>query len=162
MDINSGGEGNPIVTVVEATGVGTTGVQTTTAFNLNGSGTAVMMIASSEIGDIPNTVLQGGASNSANAAFTPLQEAVMRVSYYKSAVVNNKWNEFLGVWSLGYPESATSGAWSILADADQSATMRASKTDSGVNVTQDRPGQLVYQYGNPTPQQDEYARKYNW
>ena len=156
------GEGNPIITVIEATGVGTTGVQSTTAFNLNGSGTAVIMIASSEIGDIPNTVLQGGASNSANAAFTPLQEAVMRVSYYKSAVVNNKWNEFLGVWSLGYPESATSGAWSILADADQSATMRASKTDSGVNVTQDRPGQLVYQYGNPTPQQDEYARKYNW
>ena len=156
------GEGNPIITVIEATGVGTTGVQSTTAFNLNGSGTAVIMIASSEIGDIPNTVLQGGASNSANAAFTPLQEAVMRVSYYKSAVVNNKWNEFLGVWSLGYPESATSGAWTIVADADQSATMRASKTDSGVNVTQDRPGQFVNQYANPTPQQDEYARKYNW
>ena len=156
------GEGNPIVTVVEATGVGTTGVQTTTAFNLNGSGTAVMMIASSEIGDIPNTVLMGGASNSANAAFTPLQEAVMRVSYYKSAVVNNKWNEFRGVWELGYPESATSGAWNIVASADQAATMRTSATDSGVNVTQDRPGQLVYSYGNPTPQQAEYARKYNW
>ena len=66
------------------------------------------------------------------------------------------------MWELGYPESATSGAWNILVDADQSATMRTSKTDSGVNVTQDRPGQLVYQYGNPTPQQDEYARKYNW
>ena len=156
------GEGNPIVTVVEATGVGTTGVQTTTAFNLNGSGTAVMMIASSEIGDIPNTVLMGGASNSANAAFTPLQEAVMRVSYYKSAVVNNKWNEFRGVWELGYPESATSGAWNIVASADQAATMRTSATDSGVNVTQDRPGQLVYSYGNPTPQQAEYAPRYNW
>ena len=155
-------EGNPIVTVVEATGVGTTGVQTTTAFNLNGSGTAVMMIASSEIGDIPNTVLMGGASNSANAAFTPLQEAVMRVSYYKSAVVNNKWNEFRGVWELGYPESATSGAWNIVASADQAATMRTSATDSGVNVTQDRPGQLVYSYGNPTPQQAEYAPRYNW
>ena len=156
------GEGNPIITVVEATGVGTTGVQTTTAFNLNGSGTAVMMIASSEIGDIPNTVLMGGASNSANAAFTPLQEAVMRVSYYKSAVVNNKWNEFRGVWELGYPESATSGAWNIVASADQAATMRTSATDSGVNVTQDRPGQLVYSYGNPTPQQAEYAPRYNW
>ena len=156
------GEGNPIVTVVEATGVGTTGVQTTTAFNLNGSGTAVIMIASSEIGDIPNTVLMGGASNSANAAFTPLQEAVMRVSYYKSAVVNNKWNEFRGVWELGYPESATSGAWNIVASADQAATMRTSATDSGVNVTQDRPGQLVYSYGNPTPQQAEYAPRYNW
>ena len=156
------GEGNPIVTVVEATGVGTTGVQTTTAFNLNGSGTAVMMIASSEIGDIPNTVLMGGATNSANAAFTPLQEAVMRVSYYKSAVVNNKWNEFRGVWELGYPESATSGAWNIVASADQAATMRTSATDSGVNVTQDRPGQLVYSYGNPTPQQAEYAPRYNW
>ena len=156
------GEGNPIVTVVEATGVGTTGVQTTTAFNLNGSGTAVMMIASSEIGDIPNTVLMGGASNSANAAFTPLQEAVMRVSYYKSAVVNNKWNEFRGVRELGYPESATSGAWNIVASADQAATMRTSATDSGVNVTQDRPGQLVYSYGNPTPQQAEYAPRYNW
>ena len=156
------GEGNPIVTVVEATGVGTTGVQTTTAFNLNGSGTAVMMIASSEIGDIPNTVLMGGASNSANAAFTPLQEAVMRVSYYKSSVVNNKWNEFRGVWELGYPESATSGAWIIVASADQAATMRTSATDSGVNVTQDRPGQLVYSYGNPTPQQAEYAPRYNW
>ena len=156
------GEGNPIITVIEATGVGTTGVQTTTAFNLNGSGTAVMMIASSEIGDIPNTVLMGGASNSANAAFTPLQEAVMRVSYYKSAVVNNKWNEFRGVWELGYPESATSGAWNIVASADQAATMRTSATDSGVNVTQDRPGQLVYSYGNPTPQQAEYAPRYNW
>ena len=121
-----------------------------------------MMIASSEIGDIPNTVLQGGASNSANAAFTPLQEAVMRVSYYKSAVVNNKWNEFRGVWELGYPESATSGAWNIVASADQAATMRTSATDSGVNVTQDRPGQLVYSYGNPTPQQAEYAPRYNW
>tara|TARA_R100000306_G_C4349811_1_gene129529 strand:- start:326 stop:940 length:615 start_codon:yes stop_codon:yes gene_type:complete len=156
------GEGNPIITVVEATGVGTTGVQTTTAFNLNGSGTAVIMRASTEIGDIPNTVLVGGDSNSANAAFTPLQEAVMRVSYYKSAVLNLKWNQFTGKWILGYPESATSGAWSIVASADQSATMRASKTDSGVNVTQDRPGQLVYQFGTKVPKQDEYNRKYNW
>ena len=156
------GQGHEFVLVVESTGLGTTGCQTTTAFNLNGSGGQVIVRATTDIADIPNTVMVGGDSNSANAAFTPLQEAVMRVSYYKSAVVNNKGIEFRGVWRLGYPESATSGAWNIVADADQAATMRASQTDSGVNVTQDRPGQLVYQYGNPTPQQGEYARKYNW
>ena len=156
------GEGNQFVLVVEATGLGTTGCQTTTAFNLNGSGGQVIVRATTNIADIPNTVMVGGDSNSANAAFTPLQEAVMRVSYYKRAVRTNKWNEWNGTWNLDYPESFTSGAWNIVADADQSATMRASKTDSGVNVTQDRPGQLVYQYGNPSPQQGEYNRKYNW
>ena len=99
------GEGNPIVTVVEATGVGTTGVQTTTAFNLNGSGTAVMMIASSEIGDIPNTVLMGGASNSANAAFTPLQEAVCESPTIRAQllITNGTSSEVCGNWAIPNP-----------------------------------------------------------
>ena len=46
------GEGNEFVLVVEATGLGTTGVQTTTAFNLNGSGGQVIIRATTDIADI--------------------------------------------------------------------------------------------------------------
>ena len=118
------------------------------------------MVATTDIAGIASTVLQGGESNSANVAYSPLQLDVLRTYYYKTAVRAGNWNIFTGAFSS--ISNATSGAWNIDFSVDNAATMRASGVDVAANPTQDAPGRLVFMDGNPNPIQSGYAPRYNW
>ena len=149
------GEGNPIVTIVS--GVGPVEGAVPGQFN---SGLQVLMGATTDIAGTPSTVLQGGESNSANTAYTPLQLDVLRTYYYKTAVRAGNWNIFTGAFSS--ISNATSGAWNIDSSVDNAATMRASGVDVAANPTQSAPGRIVFMDGNPNPIQSGYAPRYNW
>lgn len=150
------GEGNPITTIIS--GVGPVEGAVPGTFN---SGVQVLMGYTSDIAGTANTVLQGADTNSANAAYTPLQLAVLRSFYYKTSVRAGAWNIFSGVFS---PSVVTEylGAWDIAASVDTSQTLRASGTDVAANPTQDAPGRLTYQDGNPNPVNKAYPARYNW
>ena len=149
------GEGNPITTIIS--GVGPVEGAVPGQFN---SGLQVLMVATTDIAGIASTVLQGGESNSANVAYSPLQLDVLRTYYYKTAVRAGNWNIFTGAFSS--ISNATSGAWNIDFSVDNAATMRASGVDVAANPTQDAPGRLVFMDGNPNPIQSVYAPRYNW
>ena len=150
------GEGNPITTIIS--GVGPVEGAVPGTFN---SGVQVLMGYTSDIAGTANTVLQGADTNSANAAYTPLQLAVLRSFYYKTSVRAGAWNIFSGVFD---PAVVTEylGAWNISAGVDNSQTLRASGTDVAANPTQDAPGRLTYQDGNPDPVNKSYPARYNW
>ena len=105
--------------------------------------------------------MQGGESNSANIAYTPLQLDVLRTYYYKTSVRAGAWNIFTGAFSPAVANAA-SGAWNISSSVDNASSMRASGVDVAANPTQDVPGRLVYMDGNPNPIQSGYSPRYNW
>ena len=151
------GEGNPITTIIS--GVGPVEGAVPGQFN---SGVQAIMVAQTNIAGVTSTVLQGGESNSANTAYTPLQLAVLRTYYYKTAVRQGNWNVFNGTFSPAVTNNTVSGAWNISNSVDNSATMRASGTDVAANTTQDAPGRLVFRDGSPNPVQSGYGPRYNW
>jgi hypothetical protein len=151
------GEGNPITTIFS--GVGPVEGAVPGAFN---SGLQVIVRAQTTIAGEANLLLEGGASNSANEAFTPLQLDVLRTYYYKFAIRNNYWNEFNGVWETSVPSNASSGAWDIAASADGAGGMRASGVDNAANPTSTEPGELVFLDGSPNPIQTGYGPRYLW
>ena len=108
-----------------------------------------------------NTTLQGADTNSANAAYTPLQLSVLRSFYYKTSIRAGAWNIFSGVFTPS-PVTEYLGGWNISAGVDNSETLRASGTDVAANPTQDAPGRLTYQDGNPDPVNKPYPPRYNW
>ena len=152
------GEGNPIYTIISGVGP-VEGAIAGAAFN---SGLQVIVRAQTEIAGVSNTVLEGGSSNSANEAFTPLQLDVLRTYYYKYAIRNNYWNEFSGAWETAVPSNAESGAWDIAASADGADGMRASGVDNAANPTSTEPGELVFLDGSPNPIQTGYGPRYLW
>ena len=149
------GEGNPIVTIVS--GVGPVEGAVPGTFN---QGTQAIMIASSTIAGQASTVLEGGDSNTANAAYTPLQYDVMRTYFYKTAVRAGNWNVFTGAFSS--VTNAVSGAYNITTEVDNAAGMRAAKTDVAANPSQDYPGALTYRDGSPNPTNTFYKARTNW
>ena len=151
------GEGNPITTIIS--GVGPVEGAVPGQFN---SGVQAIMVAQTNIAGVTSTVLQGGESNSANTAYTPLQLAVLRTYYYKTAIRQGNWNVFNGVFSPSVTNNTVSGAWNISNSVDNSATMRTSGTDVAANTTQDAPGRLVFRDGSPNPVQSGYGPRYNW
>jgi len=154
------GEGNPVITIVS--GVGPVEGAIRTAGAIFNSGEQVIMVAQTDIaGDTTITTLQGGQSNSANEAYSPLQRTALRTFFLKTAVRAGNWNVFTGAFSSG-PTSAVSGAWDIAASADDAADMRAAGTDAAANPTQDAPGQVVFRDGSPNPVQTGYGPRYNW
>jgi hypothetical protein len=152
------GEGNPIITIVSGVGP----VEGAIAGAVFNSGLQVVVRAQTTIAGQSNLLLEGGASNSANEAFTPLQLDVLRTYYYKFAVRNNYWNEFSGQWETPVPSNASSGAWNIANSVDNSSTMRASGVDVAANPSQSSPGRLTFLNGSPTPVNTGYAPRYNW
>jgi hypothetical protein len=152
------GEGNPITTIFSGVGP-VEGAIAGAAFN---SGLQVIVRAQTTIAGESNLLLEGGASNSANEAFTPLQLDVLRTYYYKTAVRNNYWNEFSGEWETPVPSNASSGAWNIANSVDNSSTMRASGVDNAANPTSTEPGELVFLDGSPNPIQTGYGPRYLW
>ena len=150
------GEGNPVITIIS--GVGGV-VSANQAASIN-AGVQVISVAQTTIAGIANTTLQGGQSDSANAAYTPLQETAVRTYFYKTAVVAGNWNVFDGTFSS--ITNAVSGAWDIAASTDDAADIRAAGTDITANPTQDAPGQLTYRDGSPNPINDDYNARYNW
>ena len=151
------GEGNPVTTIVSGVG----GVVSANQAALINAGTQVISVAQTTIAGISNTTLQGGQSNSANDAFTPLSIDVVRTYYYKTAVVAGNWNEFSGAFSSG-PSNGTAGVYDIDKAGDTSATVRASGTDIAANTTSDSPGRITYRDGSPTPTNGAYGARHNW
>ena len=150
------GEGNPVITIIS--GVGGV-VSANQAASIN-AGVQVISVAQTTIAGIANTTLQGGQSDSANAAYTPLQETAVRTYFYKTAVVAGNWNVFDGTFSS--ITNVVSGAWDIAASTDDAADIRAAGTDITANPTQDAPGQLTYRNVSPNPINDDYNARYNW
>ena len=150
------GEGNPVITIIS--GVGGV-VSANQAASIN-AGVQVISVAQTTIAGIANTTLQGGQSDSANAAYTPLQETAVRTYFDKTAVVAGNWNVFDGTCSS--ITNVVSGAWDIAASTDDAADIRAAGTDITANPTQDAPGQLTYRDGSPNPINDDYNARYNW
>ena len=150
------GEGNPITTIVSGIGP----VEGAVPGNFN-SGLQVIDAIQTTIAGVSNTSLLGGQSNSANEAYTPLQLAILRTYYYKTAVQAGNWNIFTGAFSSG-PSNAASGAWNIDVGVDNAGTMRASGTDVAANPSQTYPGTLTYQDGSPNPTNDFYKARNNW
>ena len=150
------GEGNPVITIVSGVG-GVVSANQNASIN---AGTQVISVAQTGIAGIANTTLQGGQSDSANAAYTPLQETAVRTYFYKTAVVAGNWNVFDGTFSS--ITNVVSGAWDIAASTDDAADIRAAGTDITANPTQDAPGQLTYRNGSPNPINDDYNARYNW
>ena len=153
---SSVGEGNPITTIVS--GIGPVEGAVPGQFN---SGVQVLMGYTSTIAGDSNTTLQGADTNSANAAYTPLQLSVLRSFYYKTSIRAGAWNIFSGVFTPS-PVTEYLGGWNISAGVDNSETLRASGTDVAANPTQDAPGRLTYQDGNPDPVNKPYPPRYNW
>ena len=151
------GEGNPITTIIS--GVGPVEGAVPGVFN---SGLQVIVRAQTKIAGEANTVLEGGSSDTANVAFTPLQLDVLRTYYYKFAGRNNYWNEFNGTWETNVPSNASSGAWNIDNEVDNAGTMRASGVDVAANPSQSQPGRLTFQQGSPNPVNTGYGARYNW
>ena len=113
------------------------------------------MVASNTIAGESNTVLEGGRSNSANDAFSPLQRTALRTYFRKTAVRAGNWNIFTGAFSS--VTNAVSGAWDIAAEADDAADMRAAGTDVAANPTQDSPGQVVFRGRLPESCPDRFT-----
>ena len=151
------GEENEIITIISGVG----GVEGAVPGQFN-SGLQVIVRAQTTIAGDANTTLEGGATNSANDAFTPLQLDVLRTYYYKFAVRNNYWNEFNGTWETSVPSNASSGAWNIDAQVDNAGEMRQSGVDVAANPTSTNPGRLTYLDGSPNPVNDTYSSRYNW
>ena len=149
------GEGNPVITIVS--GVGPVEGAVPGTFN---QGTQTIMIASTTIAGNSSTVMEGGDSNSANAAYTPLQYDVMRTYFYKTAVRAGNWNVFTGAFSS--VTNAVSGAYNITTEVDNAAGMRAAQTDVAANPSQAYPGTLTYRDGSPNPTNDFYKARNNW
>jgi len=150
------GEGNPVITIVS--GVGGV-VSANPAVSIN-AGTQVISVAQTTIAGIANTTLQGGQSDSANVAYTPLQIDVLKTYFYKTAVVAGNWNIFNGTFSS--ITNTQSGVYDIAGGVDTSATIRSSGTDIAANTTQDIPGRITYRDGNPNPVQSGYGARYLW
>ena len=151
------GEENEIITIISGVG----GVEGAVPGQFN-SGLQVIVRAQTTIAGDANTTLEGGATNSANDAFTPLQLDVLRTYYYKFAVRNNYWNEFNGTWETSVPSNASSGAWNIDNEVDNAGTMRASGVDVAANPSLSQPGRLTFQQGSPNPVNTGYGARYNW
>ena len=155
------GEGNPVTTIVSGMGGGEVGGAITAAGGIFNSGLQVITVVQSNIGGIANSTLQGGHSDSASSAQTPLQLDVLRTYYYKVAVTQGNWNIFNGTFS-SISNSAVSGAYNISLTADSAGGMRASGTDVAANPTQNAPGRLVIRDGSATPVQTGYQPRNNW
>ena len=126
MSASTFGEGNPVTTIVSGVGGVDAALSQVTdaAFN---SGLQVLNLVQTTIAGAANTSLQGAQSNSAVAANTPAQLAVLRTYFYKTAVVAGNWNVFNGTFSS--ISNAVSGAYNIDGAVDNAGTMRASGTD---------------------------------
>ena len=150
------GEGNPVTTIVSGVG-GAVSANPSASIN---AGTQVINLAQTTIAGIANTTLQGGQSDSANVAYTPLQADVVRTYYYKTAIQAGNWNEFTATFSA--ISNAASGVYDITRAGDTAGNMRVSGTDVAANTTQDAPGKLTYRNGSPDPVNGSYGARYNW
>lgn len=151
------GEGNPITTIVSGVGgaVGTNSALPSTAWN---SGVQVMSLDQT-IAGAANTAIQGGSSDSANEANTPLKfEVFPGTTLTKSWIRNGAWNIYYGTWSVAVPISYL-GAVRI-SPFSEAATMITA--DIAANPTQDIPGRITIQDGSANPVQTGYQPRYNW
>ncbi len=149
------GEGNPITTIVS--GVGGVVQPVPGTFN---AGTQVINAVQTTIAGVSNAALRGGHADSANVAYTPLQQTTLRTYYYKTAVRAGNWNVFTA--SFSSIDNATSGVYDITREGDTAGTMRASGTDVAANPSQNFPGTLTYRDGSPNPTNDFYQARNNW
>tara|TARA_R110002020_G_scaffold46539_21_gene132404 strand:- start:54 stop:653 length:600 start_codon:yes stop_codon:yes gene_type:complete len=140
---------------------GVNGVEAPSALGIFNSGEQVIFSYTTKIAGISNKVLEGGSSNGANAG-NSINQTLSNFSYqYKTAVRTGGWNEYSGVFSPAV-RVMQSGYWSQATDTDATTVMKASGVDNAANPSQAIPGEFVYQFGSPTPQQADYKAKTNW
>ena len=149
------GEGTLVTTIVSGVGP----VEGAVPGNFN-SGLQVINAIQTTIAGTANTTLQGAQSNSADAAYTPLQLDVLRTYYYKTAVQAGNWNVFTAEFSS--ISNAASGIYDITRAGDTAGNMRVSGTDVAANPSQAYPGTLTYRDGSPNPTNDFYPARTNW
>lgn len=153
------GEGSSFVTIVSGA-AGITGANPAGAFN---AGDQVIRRVTTDIAGVSNNALLFGASDSSNKMHSIKQMDVLKTRYYKTAIRNNKWNEYSGAWDSGYPEVGNTGAWDISLNGDTAGSLIASGTDDAANPTQAVPGELVYHHGSGgQPTTDEYESRNLW
>ena len=153
------GEDNPITTIISGTGPVDAAIKVgTPTFN---QGAQVINAIQTGIAGQSNTTLQGGQSDSANMAHTPLQLDVLRTYYYKTAITAGNWNEFTASFS-SIGNSAVSGVWNISVGVENTSTLIASGTDIAANPKAALPGRLTFRDGSPNPIQTGYGSRYNW
>jgi len=132
-----------------------TGILSAGTFN---GGTQVIQRVTNTIAGTSNTVLLFGAADS-RAGNSIHQAQVVQSNQIKTAIRENRWNEFSGVFDAGYPDQVNSGAWSQATDTDVSDELSSSGVDHASNPTAAIPGELVYRDGSPLPVQDDYQAR---
>ena len=152
------GEGNPITTIVSGVGgaIGTNDALPSTAWN---SGVQVMSLDQT-IAGAANTAIQGGSSDSANEANTPLSYSKFPATVLDGTELRNgAWNIYSGTWSTT-PAVTYLGAMRISPFNENPATMVG--WDIAATPTQDIPGRITIQDGSANPVQTGYGPRYNW
>ena len=153
------GEGNPITTI--ASGVNNTRATKTDGAIWNNQPGEIIVRATTDIAGLSSTVVEGGASNSANESDSIHQLAVIRTRMIKTAIRSQYWQIFSGIFSPA-PELNTEGAWDIAVGEEVGPYMKSSGTDIAANPSSARPGKLTYMIGNPVATNDSYKPRYNW
>ena len=154
--VSVGSDGNLSKTTIVSGTSGVGGAKPSHTFN---GGTEIQMKATSSVaGSQENSILFGG-SDSANTNKSINQLSQQNITYYKTAIRTNKWNELAGTWDAGYPVVSATGAFSISDEVDEAAVLSVSGTDVAANPTSAVPGKLVYMQGNPVPKSDSYKAR---
>ena len=149
------GEGNPITTIVS--GINNTTAITAGAWN---SGVQVMSLDQT-IAGAANTALQGGSSNSANEAYTPLVLDGMLIQRTTTAIRAGYWNVFSGTWTTP-PTQAVLNLWSLGDGVGIAGNFRSVGVDHAGNPTQNEPGEIGIRDGSANPVQTGYQPRNNW
>lgn len=110
---------------------------------------------STTLSGVTQTFLRSGANDTDNARSIHKVEKI-RTRRTTTAIRNNKWDEYAGVWESGYPVNAVDNFWSISAGSGVS-----SSSDDAAAPTRSSPGELTYMIGNPNPKTDDYKAKTN-
>lgn len=121
-------------------------------------GDQVIRRATTDIAGVPNTVLLTGGSDSANKTPRVKSRTHQDVLLYATAVRNNQWHEYSGVFDPAL-SMVHSGVWDQTLDADTALDPRGSGTDHAAVITKTKPGTLVYHNGSNLPKVANYPPK---
>ena len=151
------GEDNPITTIVSGVGgaIGTNPALPLTAWN---SGVQVMSLDQT-IAGTSSTALQGGASDSANDANTPLFfQTFPGGPQYKTYIRAGSWHIYSGMFS----PAVTSSNLGALRFSPLGTAATVITGDRAATPTQDIPGRMTIRDGSANPVQTGYQPRNNW
>jgi len=152
------GEGNPITTIVS--GINNTTAITAGAWN---SGVQVMSLDQT-IAGATSTALQGGSSNSANDAFTPLQQGLGYSRQVNNAIRAGYYNMYNGTFLSTVEKYVVNDFYKVYSISQGAVEhkYKVSGTDIAANPTQNIPGRITIRDGSANPVQTGYQPRNNW